>query len=780
MLHEILLGLLGEIGGVIEEVNGVFQVREDCYFLNKSEQELINRILRVAGHYKYLERFSTRYGAMNAGLTQIVNLRGSDDEESPGLYLKALCRGIKDLLEEYRSKIASIEQEYLKGRTLTIPSLLDLVRNDELAAVAKIARQIETQRLRGGQLLDLVFKEEQCPALRDTMERMNVKLLQVFFHQLIAWTVYGNLLDSFSEFFVRQQEGDEWTSKYSLDLDMIPESCITTKLAEKALFIGKAVRVLGDSLPTEEAEIFAKALRQAQSNFSKLILAQILERMRKSVGNRLWNLVVVKSDLMGHINALKNYFLLSRGEFILTFLEESMDIMALPPKPDTAAQDINQGPFAQAQSSLEEDPYLTNFKLSIKQSGFTYNDFSSIKDLSLLSNANQTSKNSISLVQNKFTRRPGAVWHSRKQQIMPGFTCQFTFKYNSPCYAYLMLQSEKEISGQYSKAPISPPEIENGLVLAVTINEGIMRFAVQVNQLTVAESEKKCELTTIKVGLTYESDFIKVELNGNVCIDSQVNFQGIKLDVGTSAYIGIGSQTGIELLNWGFIQTGTGMQTAIFDSWSGLTLEYCTEWPLNLMLSPQILDKYMALFRFLFTLKRAQFTLQRSWITLVKKRNPQLQSMSEIPREALQLRAQMNFLLDNLISYLQLDIIQTQFTLFKKKVSESEDFEEVRSYHDQYVAKTAYLCFLQFPKIVKSIQEISRCCHELCGVMERGGDLKMVRTTFEQQLLFAFNVLSSLKGQHTALGQLLLRLNFNGYLTKLQKEAERPRLTYLR
>lgn len=186
MLHEILLGLLGEIGGVIEEINGVFQVREDCYFLNKSEQELVNRILRVAGYYKYLERFATRYGAMNAGLSNIVNLRGSEEDESPGLYLKAFCRGIKDLLEEYRSKIATIEQEYLKGRTITIPSLLELVRNDGLAAVAKLVKQVEIQKLRGGQLLDLVFKEEQCPALKNTMERIHIKLLQVFFHQLIA------------------------------------------------------------------------------------------------------------------------------------------------------------------------------------------------------------------------------------------------------------------------------------------------------------------------------------------------------------------------------------------------------------------------------------------------------------------------------------------------------------------------------------------------------------------------------------------------------------------
>jgi Spc97 / Spc98 family. len=178
MLHEILIALLGEVGGIIEENNGVFTVREDCDLLTNSEKELINRILKVAGYYKHLQKFTEKHGGLHIGLKQ--------DEDLSGLYLKSLCRGIKDLLEEYRYKIAAIEQEYLQEKAITIPSLLEKVNSDELEGVVKLVLQVENRKMRGGQLIDLIAIEERCPSMRSIMHKIHYKVLQVFFHQLIA------------------------------------------------------------------------------------------------------------------------------------------------------------------------------------------------------------------------------------------------------------------------------------------------------------------------------------------------------------------------------------------------------------------------------------------------------------------------------------------------------------------------------------------------------------------------------------------------------------------
>ena len=40
------------------------------------------------------------------------------------------------------------------------------------------------------------------------------------------------------------------------------------------------------------------------------------------------------------------------------------------------------------------------------------------------------------------------------------------------------------------------------------------------------------------------------------------------------------------------------------DSWSGLTLQYELKWPLNLMLSQQIMETYQTLYNYYFPLRK--------------------------------------------------------------------------------------------------------------------------------------------------------------------------------
>lgn len=49
----------------------------------------------------------------------------SDDEDNfvVGVYVKAFCSGVNDLLKVYKQNLLQIEQEYLKDRSLTITAL---------------------------------------------------------------------------------------------------------------------------------------------------------------------------------------------------------------------------------------------------------------------------------------------------------------------------------------------------------------------------------------------------------------------------------------------------------------------------------------------------------------------------------------------------------------------------------------------------------------------------------------------------------------------------------
>jgi gamma-tubulin complex component 4 len=57
--------------------------------------------------------------------------------------------------------------------------------------------------------------------------------------------------------------------------------------------------------------------------FNSVLLERVIEEIRECVATRLWHLVVIQSDLMNDLSAAKDYFLLGKGEFFQTFIEES-------------------------------------------------------------------------------------------------------------------------------------------------------------------------------------------------------------------------------------------------------------------------------------------------------------------------------------------------------------------------------------------------------------------------------------------------------------------------
>lgn len=79
----------------------------------------------------------------------------------------------------------------------------------------------------------------------------------------------------------------------------------------------------------------------------------------------------------------------------------------------------------------------------------------------------------------------------------------------------------------------------------------------------------------------------------------------VKLDNG-SAYLGFTHETVnlsnlVSIDNWTFVSDARSNQS---DPWNGLSLDYRSHWPLHLMFSPDVIEKYNTLFRFLLPIKR--------------------------------------------------------------------------------------------------------------------------------------------------------------------------------
>lgn len=154
MLHEILLALFGHTGSVftqstlgLMDINNIenqprnikFQVNATIKFLSQAEQDQLNQLVQLGAMFLQIQQFLDKYSGINSKLALQLAL-GKDRKESEdnrsdmgdadedetvvvGVYLKAFCSGVNDLLRIYKQHLLSLEQEYLQERSLTVTTL---------------------------------------------------------------------------------------------------------------------------------------------------------------------------------------------------------------------------------------------------------------------------------------------------------------------------------------------------------------------------------------------------------------------------------------------------------------------------------------------------------------------------------------------------------------------------------------------------------------------------------------------------------------------------------
>ena len=136
----------------------------------------------------------------------------------------------------------------------------------------------------------------------------------------------------------------------------------------------------------------------------------------------------------------------------------------------------------------------------------------------------------------------------------------------------------------------------------------------------------------------------------------------------------------IELLQWKL--DVKGQQAPDFDAWRGLSLSYRLRWPLHLLITQSSLAQYNTLFQFLFTVRRVGLELQATWGVLKQARYKVFKgegctvddvgAAGGTAHDRLMalwtLRAQMSFLVDNLQYYLQVDVLESQWSILLERI----------------------------------------------------------------------------------------------------------------
>lgn len=118
-----------------------------------------------------------------------------------------------------------------------------------------------------------------------------------------------------------------------------------------------------------------------------------------------------------------------------------------------------------------------------------------------------------------------------------------------------------------------------------------------------------------------------------------------------------------------------------------LKLKYKVKWPLHLLFSPKVIERYNVMFQFLLQIKRIQYDLHSIWCY---HREKKMKKNSEL----LQFRNKLMFLIDNLQYYLQVDVLEAQFSILMNTVCQSRDFENIQRAHMIFQANVLSQCFL--------------------------------------------------------------------------------------
>ena len=98
MLHELLFSLLGFVGDIVVNDGATFRVKDGFDLLKESEKVLVNRIAPLGWFYVKLGDMVHRYDV------------SWGTQRTPKAYMSAAVQGVSDLLSEYVSDVAYLEQ----------------------------------------------------------------------------------------------------------------------------------------------------------------------------------------------------------------------------------------------------------------------------------------------------------------------------------------------------------------------------------------------------------------------------------------------------------------------------------------------------------------------------------------------------------------------------------------------------------------------------------------------------------------------------------------------
>lgn len=550
MFHEVLLALAGNPGHIFIETalgGGGFVVNPDIDFIGLAEQQELNSIIDIGYRFHVVRNMiqkltrnteSLYVRALCTAVQRITDeylleiakverevLRLASFRVFTLAHLKAHFALYSMLFHELHDLLAEVDTLKLRGgellnriyeRTLTgIPCLKSHIQHILVCVHGVFYRQLVAWVSSGSindHGRDFIVEERMLHALQGpTMESSR--------GQVYAYSSWGGDRQSAAR--------DElaWDTQFQLRLEMVPTSYLPYRVAEKVLFVGKSIKLLKEhdqrrevgfkksmktslllpALEEHEKETehnkastvdvmdgFIKAmdsLRKSQV-FKIFELESELDKVHSFVTRRLHDMLMYKSNLEKHLLGMKEYFLLSKGEFFQCFIDEGHDMFKTGPTA-FATQDINMGPLrsAGAKLYLENDPAFQciSFKLYAPSFSFsTFDDEVASTDLVLSRELASLGDGAISLYPSHGSAlgvytTGGSVMYREAKVVEHGFssTIRVTFDSSTKGVLHFAVHNDRATALRMDD-PTRAGSIQNALVLTVVREGNALSFQLGI------------------------------------------------------------------------------------------------------------------------------------------------------------------------------------------------------------------------------------------------------------------------------------------------------------
>lgn len=154
------------------------------------------------------------------------------------------------------------------------------------------------------------------------------------------------------------------------------------------------------------------------------------------------DLILVEEKLMEHLRYLRSYYFLDKGEFYQTFIEETRNIMKLPPRANSE-QDINSVALQNTLVRLDWDDskVMKNIKFKISNNGFEYTKFNHTDNLNIAGNILRKGDYMHFDIM-KSAKESGCIWHNIKQSLENGFDMTFSMRFRRPALSHMPTRFE--------------------------------------------------------------------------------------------------------------------------------------------------------------------------------------------------------------------------------------------------------------------------------------------------------------------------------------------------